>query len=306
MALRSPFTQSEIDEISAVRTTPALLLAAMRANTSALAWFGETTIHASISTFIPPTSEEENALGMLFYSILGQLKTSAELTKPYHVLVLAMNTRATLETCLDIAVMTEGLIDDPVKKFHEFTRLARFRAAEKRVAFYDLNPELEGPSDAEEARALVNRAGYRSEIETWVKSLWGATIRNPPKHWSGLDTASRATRAGRVYEEHYRRYWDLLSWYAHSGGAGVGGISPAGFQGLEVVCRDLTAKLVPLAYRQLGNALKISKSILDFQDKLTFAAEMFDKILVVDEKRKILGYPSRFESGFESLEQSGR
>jgi len=158
----------------------AALFAAIRAGNVALGEFGRQVMEILIGGLLPPHTDLELALSTTCLRLSAYVRTAAELAKPYQFQTVASCARSIFELCVDVPLLTEpSLLSEPVAKFHEFTRLSRFRSAKQMVNFYDAHPELEDRTI--ESRAFLKTPNLETSIEERAKALWGTN-----KHCKGI------------------------------------------------------------------------------------------------------------------------
>lgn len=175
-----------------------------------------------VGGLLAPHTDVELALATTCLRLSAYARTVAELTKPHQFQAVASSARSIFELCADVHLLTvPDLISNPVAKFHEFTRVSRFRSAKKMVAFYDAHPDVKDRTS--ESRAFLQTPNLERLIDEAAKALWGTNKRNrgiQAQHWSGLDLAHRAEKCGLLYEEAYNRFITWFNWYVHSGASG--------------------------------------------------------------------------------------
>jgi hypothetical protein len=219
-----------------------------------------------IGGLVAPHTDVELALSTTCLRLSAYTRTAAELIQPHQFQSVASCARSIFELCLDVHLLTDsGIVSAPVDKFHEFTRLSRFRSATRMAAFYDAHPELEDRTG--QSRVFLQTPDLEISIEQAAKRLWGVRKKGKgirPDHWSGLNLEERANRCGLLYEEAYSRLIGWLNWYVHGGASGTGGMSTEGLRSLELVSRDLIGRFVPEAYRRVGVALHLHHAMPDF------------------------------------------
>jgi hypothetical protein len=274
-----------------VETTEGILLRAMRMETLALSKFGHEQMLPLYEGQLNPT-DRETAVGMTFYRLLACVHTLGDLTQPYHFQSIASSTRTVFELCVDTALLTQNLVENAVERFHGFTRAARFSAAFKLVTFYDEHASLAPFRDDDVQRQLVHGPGNQQQIEDLCQTLWGK--HRAPPHWSGLRWQQQMEKVQIEMAEQFERFYPLVSWFTHGGGAGVGGLTARSFMGLEMVCRELLRRVVPTAFRQVAEELRVPKLVPGFYDHLDFIVTKFETLCVIDAKLQALGRPSKF------------
>jgi hypothetical protein len=218
-----------------------------------------------IGGLLNPT-DREAAIGGTCLRLAAYASTASRLEQPQDFQVLSACARSCLELSVDVEFLTRGeLCPNAVEKFHEFTRLARFRAAKQLAAFYDRHIELN--DQATEHRALIETPGVASELESVAARLWGTNAKKKPimpDHWTGLTLADRCQRSGVEFEEFYRRFGMIFNWHVHSGASGTGGLSEGSLRTVELLARETIARFVPEAFRKVGVELHLHRAMPDF------------------------------------------
>jgi hypothetical protein len=178
----------------------------------------------------------------------------SKLNYPVHFQTVLNAVRGLFELLVDLKL----LIADPTRaeKFHDFSFVTRFAAAEKYVNCLDADPGYTQPAKPELRRVFVSDAANRKKYDDLRRKHWGTDKKGKvitPEHWSGL--GGMADRCANLSPSETRRYRDIYSqcsWFVHSGSAGVAGVSPDGIlaafgwghgqiqnlfgEGTEIVC----------------------------------------------------------------------
>ena len=218
------------------------------------------------------------------------------LDAPFHFQSVAAASRSILELYLDLALLARDQTAESTERFHAFTRLERFRVAERTVTFFDANPG-EPHGDITAQRALINNAAERVAIEALVDPFWGRDTRgnlNWPSHWSGYqDARSRARALGVSFEALYVRYSYELSWHVHPGAVGVGGIPREDFDIFVAKAHELVLHAVTEGFVLVGRALHLDAAIDGFDEKIAFLRRI-PGLRLVDLRLQELGEAQRF------------
>lgn len=296
--LKDPFTREEVARASQVPLTTDMEIAAHRVGTAMLGMIAEDVMLPLFNNQLN-LDDTEKAISGTFYRMVGMLKALRALNQPAHFQAVGSVTRTLFELCLDVALLTGNTtpkLEDATEKFHQFTRVARLRAAQKIVGFYNEHPDLDD-SEISEQRQLVANAAVAAEVEGIVRTQWGVNKKgNPiwPRHWSGLDAADQAKRAGLRMEELHRRYVDLLNWQIHGGAAGVGGLSFEALRGIEVLAGVMLREAIPDALRRMGVALQMHRVLSDLFEHLDDIVTRVEAFGRTDIQLQRLGHPSKF------------
>jgi hypothetical protein len=293
MPFVNPFNDEEMNAAAQVPLTEDLLMHAMRIGTLALASFADDPMKPIVDKALTAPTDRNMAIGMTFYRQLALLRTFTKLTDAHDFQTLGSSTRTAFELCVDVVLLTDNLVSNGVERFHGFTRAARFSAAYQLVEFYKAHPDLNGEAKAPEHHRVVAIPGLREEIELLCKRLWGK--HKPPAHWSNLRWSEQAALLPIAMREQYEHFHHLLAWQIHSGGAGVGGLSPSSLRAMETLCRDLIKFVVPMAFRAIGVEFNIPQDHPDFFDRLEFVATKIETLACIDARLQTLGRPPKFD-----------
>jgi hypothetical protein len=286
-----PFTEEEIAEVASPPSDEVIILA-LRSGTKALHEFAETVMEPMFRGALSLT-DYENAVGVTFYRMLHLLRTLGVLNDARDFQTVATCARTIFELCVDVHLLCgEQLVDRAADKFHAFTRAARFYAAGDMVKFYDANPSLEH-STAKEYRRLIGNKVEGTAVLSLCQELWNRP--KAPAHWSGLRWSEQVKRMPAGMQATYARRHQLLAWNAHGGAAAVGGMSSrAIFCSMEVISREIVRDTAPEALRLIAVKMHMHRAKPDFFEVLDFVVERVATWVVIDAKRVLRGYPSKF------------
>jgi hypothetical protein len=211
-------------------------------------------------------NDYEKVLSSLYYRMFLWFEALTELKDPRHFQVAQSAARSLFELLLDVKLV----IRDPnvVEQVNAFTRVERFRRANRLNAFVNEHPAIDSSQYIAEVQHATDPAAI-AEIDSLREKYWGRDKHDKliwPKHWSGSDALSRARIAGGEiaggeFEETYVSDYSFQSWYAHAGLAGIGGIS-----------REGLTKAFALAH------LSSQRSFSQATETVAFAFRLFDAI----------------------------
>lgn len=146
---------------------------------------------------------------------------------PAHHQAAAAGARALFELLLDIKSLASDPDGSLLRKFQAFPEVEHFRVSQKIVDFYARNPSSTLP-DLAQRQAYVADTVRRDRIhdtcrQLWVKDPTKDPVRQWPKHWTDRGSEQRAREHGREVAELHVLAYPQLSFYLHSGAAGVAG-----------------------------------------------------------------------------------
>ena len=238
--------------------------------------------------------DRQGAFASGFYRMQGLLRVVRDLCQPSHFQGTAAATRAIFELSVEISLLHGDRIPNGVKRFYAFTEVARYRASQKLVRFYDEHPDLDD-SKAAPARNNLAIPDVAAEMERLVVELWGKTQKGRPRwpdRWSGLGLADEAARVEVRTEELYRLFSDHLSWQLHGSAAGIQRLSERNFFGMQIECRRLLNEIVPRAYYEAGLEMQLNLPD-DFVAELKRVVKEAENVTLIDIRLQSLGRPSK-------------
>ena len=179
-------------------------------------------------------NDKEKAVIEIFYRMYFWLKSTIALNQTIHFQAVASAARSIYELTLDENMLVSDLISDGTEKYRAFTKIERYRAAKKIVEYKDRYPDSSLKDKAQ--RDFLNLPNKHAEIENSIVKYWGRDRNGNPKdikHWSEMNALDRAKKIDKDaknrsvnYEEMYISDYPMLSWYIHSGSAGIENITP--------------------------------------------------------------------------------
>jgi hypothetical protein len=279
--------------IASVPVTPAILIRAARSGTGALASFGYDVINPCISGLLD-VSDQEKAIIASFSRLIALVRTCYELCEPHQFQSLAAGARSIFELSIDTALLSDPTLGGGrADRYHGHTRVTRYGAAKKLMAWYANHPDVPVPGEElDPQRELLAKPGIDVEIETLSLTLFSVPANEAArKHWTMLDMGRRAALISPEWESIYRQWVPNFNWYVHAGGAGVGGISEDGFAIMGLISREVIRHVVPGAYRKASTALHLSEVIDNFEDRLTYVSKYVELLAVAEARLQTAGHP---------------
>ncbi len=182
-------------------------------------------------------------------------------TDSAHHQAAAAGARALFELVLDMKSLASDPDGSLLWKFQTFPEVEHFRVSQKIVDFYARNPSLTLP-DLPQRQAYVADSARRDRIHDLCRQMWGKDpakdpVRQWPKHWTDRGSEQRAREHGRDVEELHVLAYPQLSFYLHSGAAGVPG-SDAQEEALMGFAHALAVQCFLSALALLAQALSVA------------------------------------------------
>jgi hypothetical protein len=295
MLFNIPFTEHDVRRADQVDVTPAMIARATYVGIQALLAFSNEYLNPILQGGLFTPSDRDNAILALYWRVIGLLTSIYALNGAFHFQSIASASRSLFELYLDLALLIRDPTGDSVDRFHAFTRVERFRVAEKIVEFFDAHPTLP-TTDLAAARSLMSNATERTAIEGIVDHFWGRDKNGKlrwPKHWSQYDARGRAKALGTSFEALYVRNWYELSWHVHPGSVGVAGLSADAFDSFNGLAHRLVIEASVEIYSIVARELHLDATIEDLPSKLTFLSHVWG-FRLTDLKLRELGEPERF------------
>jgi hypothetical protein len=212
-----------------------------------------------------------------------------------HFQSIAAAARALFEVSLDMALLNNDSTSESVQRLEAFTRVERFRAAEKLVKFYVSHvppPDLSLTT----RQAVVADQVERAAIEQFRDQFWSTQKKRGrwPQQCSAFpNVAERAKHVGPAWEERYVRHYAGLSWHVHGGFVGVEELSKDSFDIMASDAHRLAVDTGLESYRTLGRELLISRAMPEWAERLEFLDRVIAQELV-DQRLQAAGEPRRF------------
>jgi hypothetical protein len=210
-------------------------------------------------------SDREKAIVGTYYRIHLWLRSLICLNAPQHFQAIAVGVRSLYELGIDLELLAINDKRERLAKFFAFTQVERFRAAKKLVDYCDSHEACSNIENAE-LRAFQAEASVRAIVDAARKLHWPTLTEKKkyPQHWTGLSISQRAELAGADYQEIYVELFPLLSWYVHSGFAGIAGLSPDAFKAMVARAHGVAQRIALRAIRICGCEMKVPEAYEPF------------------------------------------
>lgn len=290
------FSQQDALRAEQTQITAPLFARATFEGIRALCVFREFYLRPLLQGLLQPSAREQ-AVITLHLRVVGLLLSIRKLDSRAHFQSIAAAARALFELSLDMALLSKDQTAESVERLEGFTRVERFRAAEKLVAFYSAHP---APPDLSliTQRAVVADPAENAAVESLVVRFWGGRDRKGklkwPKHWSSFpDARGRAQHAGPQWQERYVRHYAGLSWHMHAGVVGVAGLPADAFDIFAADAHRLAVDTVLDSYRVLGHELHLAQAMPEWANRLAFL-DRVTALALVDQRLQAQGDPPRF------------
>lgn len=171
----------------------------------------------------------EDALAGTYYRMCLLMESLVRLNRRQDFQVALHCARCMYELHLDAVDLTRN--PALLSKFHAFTFVARFAAADKLVD--QLNAQgITDPAINKHERQFIadpkRQARFNSERAThWPDKRGKPTT---PLNWTGQPLPVRAENIGPAELLRYRRLYSYLCWFSHAGVVGIANVSPEGLE----------------------------------------------------------------------------
>jgi Family of unknown function (DUF5677) len=295
MRFEIPFTHEDLARGANVPITPEMLAKATFEGVRAAFNYWVFHLRAVLQGCLNPT-QRERAVMTLLYRAIGYLASIRKLNSAMHVQTVSSSTRSLFEIGVDLELLHHDGTDDSVQRLEAFTKVERYRVAQKSVDYFADHP-LPDDYTIDVQRALVTNPTQQAEIERLIILYWGrnrAGKLNWPKHWSRFaDTRARARTVGGVWEQRYVRHYYTLSWQIHAGLTGVADLPRRTFDGFSALAHKLATEVILDCFEILGSELHLADAIPDWAVQMNFLQHAMSTALA-DERLCSLGEPSRF------------
>ena len=222
-------------------------------------------------------NEYEKAFSALYFRMFLWFEAITELKDPRHFQVAQSSARSLFELLLDVKLV----IQDPnvVEKVNAFTRVERFRRANRLNTFVNEHPSIDRSQYLAELEHATDPATI-AEIDASREKFWGRSSKGKlisPKHWSGRDVARLATDAGVEFEEMYISDYSHQSWYTHSGLAGIAGLSREGLTKAFAIAHMMSQRSFSQATEAVATAFRLFDAIPDLRKNMRLASVETEK-----------------------------
>ena len=268
-----PFTEQDILRANNVPVTPNLVAKATFEGVRAAFNYWLFCLRPVLQGLVNPTAREQSFLGLL-YRAIGYVASIRRLNHAMHVQSIAASARSLFEIGVDISLFHRDGTNDSVERIEAFTRVERYRVAQRLVDYYANRP-LPPDLNIDEQRRLVVDHAETLLVDGLVARFWRRRNRRGdliwPNHWSVFpDTRTRARAVGQEWEERYVRYFSVLSWHIHSGLVGVVGLPRDAFEIFVCQAHQLAASVILDCYNVAGSELHLQNAIPEWQHHQQF------------------------------------
>lgn len=291
-----PFSERDVRRADPVPITPNMVAKATFEGARAAFNYWVFCLRPVMQVLVNPTPRERSFLG-LFHRAIGYVASIRRLNHAMHVQSIAASSRSLFEIGVDVALFHRDATNDSVDRIEAFTRVERYRVAQKLVDYYANHP-LPGDLNIDEQRRVVVDQAEAALVDGFVAQYWRRTNRRGdlvwPSHWSTFpDTRTRARSVGDEWEERYVRYFSVFSWHIHSGLVGVAGLPRDAFDIFACQAHKLATSVILDCYNVAGAELHLENAIPEWRQHQDFLQHV-SGIALLDEKLMTPGEPSRF------------
>ncbi len=171
----------------------------------------------------------EDALAGTYYRMCLLMESLTRLNKRQDFQVALHCARCLYESYLDAVDLTRN--PALVAKFHAFTFVARFAAAQKLVE--ELKDQgISDPAINAHERKFIADPARQVRFNSDRATHWPDKKGNPttPLNWTGQKLPARAGKIGPAELLRYRRLYSYLCWFSHAGVVGIANISAKGLE----------------------------------------------------------------------------
>jgi len=295
MRFEIPFTHDDLTRSARVAETPEMMANATFEGVRAAFNYWVFHLRAVVQGCLHPTPRER-AVMTLLYRAIGYLASIRKLNSVMHVQAVSASTRSLFELGIDLALLHQDQTNNSVERLEVFTRVERFRIAQKSVDYFGNHP-MPDDFSIDVQRALVTDNIQRAEVERLIILHWGRNNRgdlNWPKHWSRFgDTRTRARAVGEGWEQRYVRHYYTLSWQIHAALSGVADLPLRTFHGFSALAHKLATEVILDCYDVVGHELQMDHAIPDWAVHMNFLQHAMG-LALADARLCALGEPSRF------------
>jgi hypothetical protein len=291
-----PFTEQDVRRGEQAPLTPNLIAKATFEGVRAAFNYWFFCLRPLLQGMLNPTAREQSFLG-LFHRAIGYIASIRKLNHAMHVQAIAASARSLFEIGVDIELFHRDGTNESTNRIEAFTRVERYRVAQKLVDYYSNRP-LPPDLNLDEQRRLVRDQAEMALVDGLVAQYWRRRNRREevlwPSHWSAFpDTRTRARAMGQEWEERYVRYFSILSWHIHSGLVGVAGLPRDVFESFVCQSHQLATSVILDCYNVAGSEVHLQNAIPEWVRQQDFLHHV-SGIALLDEKLMTLGEPSRF------------
>lgn len=209
------------------------------------------------------TTDREKCFIATYYRSLANVNTLLTLGDVRHFQAVAMLGRGLFELAVDMRLW--ALIPGGADKMILFADVEKLRCARKLVAFKNSNPNV--GLDSTPYSTFISKEEARIDVAR--NTMW-PNLRKVD-HWSGKNLAERVALIGSPFDEFYEGFYPLLSWYVHSGLAGVVNLQREAFMTMCGIAFRLAAESYTQILLAVIRELKIARGSEKLEEKLQAA-----------------------------------
>lgn len=236
-------------------------------------------------------STQERAVRDTFYRLCLFLRSIVELNKLDHFQSVASAARSIFELWIDLELLAQDTSGEAVRQYDAFAELERYRRAEQIVRFADAHPNAIAMDISRQRSFCTDPERQRRLASEWGTNRAGK--QNFPDHWSRETLRDRSRRVGQ--EAMYIEAQPLLSWYVHSGGAGISGMSRDALEAVFALSHILTQRFFVAATSTCARITTIAE-LPDFPSWKQQLRLKTGELILAEEMRRLQDQQERSRS----------
>jgi hypothetical protein len=235
----------------------------------------------SVSKLIP--SERDICFLAIYYRAYADLRTLMLLKGVPDFQTVSRIARAMLEYAIDLRLI--NCVPNAIPKMATFVEVEKLRGARRAMEFLNKHPEIQLNISIFSDFVANNEA----IITKNKKSLWPGA--KSLEHWSEMKMDARCRKLGAPFEQWYEIDFRRLSWYTHTGLAGVVNIQGEAFKNIltssliiimDTYCEVLACVIkefkIDHATSKINNLMKYAKQV-SFTDSPKEAQMLYDGLV---------------------------
>ncbi len=204
-------------------------------------------------------TERETCFVATYYRAALDAHSLVVLNDPKHFEAIAQLSRTLFELAVDMRLL--AVIDRGAEKMMAFSDLERLKSAREVVSL--------GETDREASLAARYLHDREASITERRRELWPNIDRL--NHWSGMDLPTRVKALREPFSEMHTAHYRRLSWYVHSGLAGVLSFERDAFEAVAGIALQVAAECYEDILRAVIVEIQLSKVVEDIHKRLDFA-----------------------------------
>jgi len=236
-------------------------------------------------------SGKETAVRDTFYRLCLFLRSIVDLNRLDHFQSIASAARSIFELWIDLELLAQDTSGDAVRRYEAFPELERYRRAGQIVQFADAHPNAITMDISRQRSFCADPERQRRLMSVWGTNRVGG--QNFPDHWSRENLRARSRRVGQ--EAMYIEAQPLLSWYVHSGSAGISGMSRDALEAVFAFSHILTQRFFVAAASTCARATKISE-LPDFPGWMQQLRLKTGELIVAEQMKRLQEQQERSDS----------